>query len=119
MRKGRRVNCACCGREGWHKAHGWVENCYRRWCLADQPADGPPAPLSLREVCRLGNAAQSARREENLEEFAMVLQTRSPITIGQAAKAVSVCHRTGVRYIKALREMGHPAVEYWERVTNP
>lgn len=125
MRQRRRTVCTCCGTEGVHHAFGWIDPCYGRWIDAGRPPEGPPRPLTASEGAQRGARARrgtvTEAKIESLEEFAMVLRTRAHegISIGKAAEAVGRCGRTGTRYMEALREMGHPAVEYWERVTRP
>lgn len=40
------IVCAACGHTREHRAHGWCQPCYRRWCYWGQPAGGPP-PVRL------------------------------------------------------------------------
>lgn len=120
MRTIRYAECACCGDYGPHHSWGWIDKCYRRWRDAGRPTDGPPAPKTNYATRRRPEYGRIAKlipeKDEALEEFAMVLRTRAPITITRAAEAVGRCGRTGTRYMRELRAMGHPAVDYWERV---
>lgn len=63
------------------------------------------------ESAAQARAVRSGYRRERIDEFAMVLATRTkpngnPVSIGDAAKAVGVTRRTGDRYIRELRDQG-------------
>jgi hypothetical protein len=111
--------CACCGRQGKLAHHGWAVTCYHRWLKAGRPADGPPPPLSPRQCQRMGALARAGTHLESLlyrvARFES-LRRGDGLSIGKAAAALGVSHRTGDRYaalIKVLRQEGKWTPSAW------
>lgn len=109
------IVCRCCGQRGQRRTNGWRRTCYDRWIRAGRPESGPPVPMPRSECARLGGLAAGGGRPwplraERLDDFAMVLATRTrpdePLyqRIAVAAEAVSVSERTGWRYWADLQQ---------------
>jgi hypothetical protein len=62
---------ACHGpRDPKRGAHGWCDNCTRRWYKAGRPETGPPPPVSHAERAARSAATHRAQKAERLSWYA-------------------------------------------------
>jgi hypothetical protein len=98
------IECACCGRKGYHKGRGWIVACYKRWLRAGKPAGGPPPPMSRSEIGRRRSSAAAGRREDY--EW---LTREQGLSLYEAAERLEVTSRTAWRYEQRLRQQARQA----------
>lgn len=88
-RNRRVVNCECCGRQGKHVAHGFIQACYDRWDYAGKPIPRIPPP------------GPQGRRDDYED-----LTRSSGVTMGDASTQVGVSTRTAWRYESLIKQRG-------------
>jgi hypothetical protein len=102
------ITCACCGKSGHHRAHGWRDYCYTRWFKAGKPAGGPP-PVQ-EESTEPAFAAHMAAFAGRLADYQWLLQRERRLTAQQAADRMGVSLRTVRRWNALLASGQAPAI---------
>lgn len=91
-------NCpAGCGRpvdKGAGRAYGYSDPCYRRWCHAGKPPEGPPPPQ------KCGTRVPDAVIRDRVAKLADLLA--AGLTVAEAARQMEVGQRAAEHYAQEL-----------------